>query len=86
MNGWQLKAYASGNHLDEHEVMMYLRDTGCISDNCIGLRDIADADAQVAFNWMQYYKRRINERTRIPKVAKAVKPHQGPKNPTAFGL
>ena len=81
MTGWDLKAFIAGNYLDEYKTMMYLRDVNCISDNCVLPEEVADADAQIAFSWMQYYKRRINERKAIPGTAWSPKSKQGFKKP-----
>lgn len=62
INGRILKAYVVGIDANEHEAMMMLRDAGCISDNCIGLVDIANEDATIALNHLKIWNQTRNER------------------------
>ncbi|MEY4393912.1 MAG: hypothetical protein RL595_1161 [Planctomycetota bacterium] len=47
-------AYIKVRGIKEHDAMMYLRDLNCISDNCIGIRDIAHADCAAAMQWIKW--------------------------------
>lgn len=49
-----LWAFCKARGIDEHNALMYLRDANAISDNCIGLKDVANADAPAALNWLKW--------------------------------
>lgn len=47
-----LEKYVLKNLLDPVKVMNALMDAGLISDNCIAIGDVADADCARAIEWL----------------------------------